>query len=79
MRPLPHINLEKIEKIYKILPHHEVFPLVLRIKSNGDHYTDIDTDNHGFQAVQEVEDWLKFNGFTLEEVDLSGEDVEEIF
>jgi hypothetical protein len=75
MRALPNINLESIEKIYKLLPHHEVFPLVLRIKSKGDRFTDIDTDNHGFQAVEDTEDWLRFNGFTIEEVDLSLEDI----
>jgi len=77
MKPLPAINLKSIEKIYKILPHHEVYPLVLRIKlKSGEESIDIDGDNHGDQAVEMVELWLKSQGFEIETVDLSDENIE---
>ena len=65
-----------IIKVYKILAHHEVYPLVLRIQyDDGEADSDVDTDNYKADDVQELEVFLKSMDIHVQEIDLSGEDI----
>lgn len=75
MKSLPNLNLDAIVKVYKILPHHEIFPLVLRLQFKDQASIDIDTDNYGIEAVTNTEKLLTDQGFDIEEIDLTDEEI----
>jgi len=66
---------EAIEKVYKILPHHEVYPLVFRIEFKDGESCDVDADNYKELDLEELELFLESIGVVIEEIDLSGEDI----
>ncbi|MCA6572116.1 MAG: hypothetical protein IM535_08375 [Pseudanabaena sp. M38BS1SP1A06MG] len=67
---------EAIAKVWKILPHHEAYPLVFRIQwKNGDEDSDVDGDNYKAADLEDLESFFKSVGIETEEIDLSNEPI----